>query len=259
VATQESTRASGDVSVIRPRMKVAQHRAARKSRADLPWLSTVRLPWGLEVRLLNISTTGMLVETSSKFTPGSVAEFELRSAGDSVVVPARFVRSEVVSVDGLGVRYRAAAVFERELDLDGPQQPVRGRQSSTPGGLADWLVELSTLLNRPEVSDDASTLRERMECGLRRLVSAKDVRILDVETHEEAELVPPPPGCKSIYFSMGGPAPGESSTGRHPVLQVTFEPDSAPSDVDLRLLQAGAALAAVVMLLNNHCGLRTED
>jgi hypothetical protein len=254
VATQESTRPSGDVSVIRPRMKVAQHRAARKSRADLPWLSTVRLPWGLEVRLLNISTTGMLVETSSKFTPGSVAEFELRSADDSVVVPARFVRSEVVSVDGLGVRYRAAAVFERELDLDGPQPSDRGRQSSTPGGLADWLAELSTLLNRPDVSGsgDASKLRERMECGLRRLVSAKDVRILDVESQEEAELVPPPAGCKSIYFSMGGPAPGESSTRRQAVLQVTFEPDSAPSDVDLRLLQAGAALAAVVMLLNEH-------
>jgi hypothetical protein len=235
-------------------MKVAQHRAARKSRSDLPWLSTVRLPWGLEVRLLNISTTGVLVETSSKFTPGTVAEFELRSAGDSVMVPARFVRSEVVSVDGLGVRYRAAAVFEREVDLDGPQ-PVRGQQSSTPGGLADWLVELSTLLNRrPDVTGDASDLRERMERGLRRLVSAKDVRILDVGSQEQTELVSPPPGCKSIYFSMGEPAPGESSAGQHAVLQVTFGPDTASSDVDLRMLQAGAALAAVVMLLDEHQG-----
>jgi hypothetical protein len=51
---------------------------------------------------------------------------------------------------------------------------------------------------------------------------------------------------------MGEPAPGESSTGQHTVLQVTFGPDDAPSDVDLRMLQAGAALAAVVMLLNNN-------
>ena len=65
---------SNDMSIVKPRLKLTQNRAQRKTQADLPWLSTIKLPWGLEVRLLNMSTSGMLVETTSKFTPGSVAE-----------------------------------------------------------------------------------------------------------------------------------------------------------------------------------------
>ncbi|HEX7139451.1 MAG TPA: hypothetical protein VF219_16480 [Vicinamibacterales bacterium] len=221
-----------DVSIVKPRLKLTQNRATRRTRADLPWLSTIKLPWGLEVRLLNMSTSGVLVETTSKFTPGSVADFEIAGSDDSLVVPARFVRSEIVGVDARGVRYRAAAVFEREVDLDGPRARI-ARVASTPNGLANWLQELSGDIERKAGPD---ALRARFESGLCRLVSAREVRILD-------EPAPPVEGCESIFFNM-------SAGGTRRVMQVTFEPGYEPSELDFKLLQAGASLAAVIWRLS---------
>jgi hypothetical protein len=223
--------AGSELSIVKPRMKLTQNRAQRKTRADLPWLTKIKLPWGLEVRLLNMSTSGMLVETTSKFTPGSVAEVELASNGDSLVVPARFVRSEIVDVDARGVRYRAAAVFEREVDLAGPRAAV-SRVVSTPRELSNWLQLLSADLDN---KSGPAALRERVERGLCRIVSAREVRVLEA---------PEPPGetGDSIYFSM-------SAGGKRRVLQVTFEPGYEPSELDFKMLQAGASLGAVMLQL----------
>jgi len=229
----DPTSAGSESSIVKPRLKLTQNRAQRKTRADLPWLSTIKLPWGLEVRLLNMSTSGMLVETTSKFMPGSVADFEITGADDSIVVPARFVRSEIVGVDARGVRYRAAAVFEREVDLDGPRAKTM-RVASTANGLATWLHQLSSDI---EAKAGPDALRARFENGLCRLVSAREVRILD-------EPGPPAEGCESIFFNM-------TSAGTRRVLQVTFEPGYEPSEVDFKMLQAGAALAAVAMQLTD--------
>jgi len=220
-----------DLTIVKPRLKLTQNRAQRKTRADLPWLSTIKLPWGLEVRLLNMSASGMLVETTSKFTPGSVAEFEITGADDSFVVPARFVRSEIVGVDARGVRYRAAAVFEQEVDLDGPRAKLV-RVASTSIGLTNWLQQLAGDIERKAGPE---ALRDRFENGLCRLVSAREVPILD-------EPAPPVAGCESIFFNM-------SSGGTRRVLQVTFEPGCEPSELDFKMLQAGASLAAVAMQL----------
>src|SRR6202035_1478525 len=92
-----------------------RHRAARRMGGDVPWLSTIKLPWGLEVRLLNISSTGLLIETGSKFTPGLVTNLRLCAAETELVISACFVRSEVATVDGRGVKYHAAAAFKEQL------------------------------------------------------------------------------------------------------------------------------------------------
>ena len=67
--------------------------------------------------LLNISSTGMLVETGSKLEPGSVTKLHLCGPDTHLVVPARFVRSEVAAVNREGVKYHAAAMFQKPLDL----------------------------------------------------------------------------------------------------------------------------------------------
>jgi len=80
----------------------------------------------------------VLVESASKFAPGMSAALSLCAADTTVVVPARFVRSEVVAVNGLGVRYRAAAVFEREIDLC--ELGVAGQGvEATNRLMAEWL------------------------------------------------------------------------------------------------------------------------
>jgi CheY-like chemotaxis protein len=101
-----------------------RRRAHRRSRNDVPWLSSITMSCGLEVRLINISTTGVLIETGSKFAPGSTTELRLTGSGTDTIVTVRFVRSEVARIDALGIKYYAAAAFENEVDLVGPRRDV---------------------------------------------------------------------------------------------------------------------------------------
>jgi CheY-like chemotaxis protein len=89
-------------------------RAQRWSLSDLPWLSSVRLPWGQYLRLLNISSSGMLVESGIRLSPGSATSFKIGGPGLALVVPARIVRCRV-AVDSLGVNYETAAAFDKPV------------------------------------------------------------------------------------------------------------------------------------------------
>ena len=80
--------------------------AERKNRGDVPWLSAIKLSWGDEVGLVNISSSGVLVETGSKFIPGSTTDLHLSGPETNLIVPVRFIRSEVAHIDGRGVKYR---------------------------------------------------------------------------------------------------------------------------------------------------------
>ena len=101
-----------------PASKPAIDRARRLRRDELPWISTVRVAGGSEAKLLNLSSSGMLIESSTKFAPGTAGTIELDGRGETLAVPVRFVRSEVVDVSTCGVKYLAAAAFDAELDLD---------------------------------------------------------------------------------------------------------------------------------------------
>ena len=86
-------------------------RAQRWDGDQLPWLSGVRLTWGADLRLVNISRSGLLVESGVRFTLGNRADFELESAEQGLIVNARVVRADVSQAGSLGVKYIAAAVF----------------------------------------------------------------------------------------------------------------------------------------------------
>ena len=88
----------------------------------MPWLSTVKLPWGPDARVLNISSTGLLLESGSKVTPGSTAELKLSGPDWQIAIPACFVRSEVGPVNGQGVKYHIAAEFETPLEFPATPQ-----------------------------------------------------------------------------------------------------------------------------------------
>ena len=56
--------------------------ALRKGRGDVPWLSGIKVSWGPELQLVNISSTGVLVESGSKFAPGSTTDLHLSRPRD---------------------------------------------------------------------------------------------------------------------------------------------------------------------------------
>jgi CheY-like chemotaxis protein len=208
-------------------------RARRWAPADLPWLRSVQTAWGLQVRVLNISGSGMLVESSSKLAPGSSTEFSLSGPDTEVVMPARVVRSEVAVVDCKGVKYHTAAEFDGGLDhlfREGPDAST-GRWA-TPGALADLLVRVSVEIGR---GLDAAAVRAIFEQGLRRLVPAREIRIREVP-------MAPIDDTESIYFTV--PDGGASRS----ILQATFEPNYQPAADEFTLLRAAAAAAAIVLL-----------
>jgi CheY-like chemotaxis protein len=210
-----------------------RQRAHRWASADLPWLSSVQTPWGLEMRVLNISGSGMLVESFSKLAPGSSTQFSLYGPETAVVMPARVVRSEVAAVDFRGVRYHTAAMFDRGLDhlfREGPELPTG--LWATPQALADLLVRVSVEIGRGR---EAAAVRATFEQGLRRLVPAREIKIREVP-------MAPTEGTESIYFTVPDGSPSRS------ILQATFEPNYEPAADEFTLLKAAAAAAAIVLL-----------
>jgi hypothetical protein len=204
--------------------------ALRKGRGDVPWLSGVKAAWGTELELINISSTGLLVETGSKFTPGSTTELHLSGPDTNLIVPVRFIRSDVARIDGLGVRYRAAAAFAKEVDLAGPR-----RESGVPATPPQELASLfgNVLVNAEDRRDPAHV---RFAQGLRELIGARDVQVRTGAASTSG-------GAETLYFDV----PGEDRV--RTTLQVTFDRNRHVSNADFRLMKAAAWLTAAVLEL----------
>jgi CheY-like chemotaxis protein len=189
---------------------------------------TVRMPWGTDVELVNISRTGVLIESGSKVTPGVSMELHLSGLGQQRIMMARFVRSEIANVDRLGVRYHAAAQFEQPFEY----LPADGESTSplTSESLSRLLSDVVSSQNQPEAPS------VRFARGVRGLLSARDVVI-------RRAPIAPPDDNESIYFNVSGE--GDSRT----ILQVMFERDRNVTAAEFRLLKAAAVLTAGVLEL----------
>ena len=203
--------------------------ALRKGRGDVPWLSGIKLSWGTELQLINISSTGVLVETGSKFTPGSTTDLHLSGPETNLVVPVRFIRSDVARIDGLGVRYRAAAAFAKELDLAGPRRDGVPGDAATGARGAPW--------RRAGQRDGApEPAHVRFAQGLRELIGAARC----AGAHGIGRIRR---AAETLYFDV----PGDDRL--RTTLQVTFDRNRDVTDAEFRLLKAAAWLTAAVLEL----------
>jgi hypothetical protein len=88
----------------------------RLSAEDASWLRGARLKYGADVRVIDISTGGILVESEgAPPAPQSTVVFELSAQTGTMLMPARVLRSQ--SVDG-SARYQTAFAFKRPLSID---------------------------------------------------------------------------------------------------------------------------------------------
>lgn len=207
-----------------------RRRASRRRGGELTGLWTIKLPWGADVKVVDISNRGVLFESASKIAAGTTVDLQLLGEETNIVVPARMVRAEVASINGLGVKYRMAAAFSRELRLIG-FDPATGLAS--PRVLVDLLTRVLSEVDRPAGS---SALGVRFESELRRLLPVRDIQIRETPVIAEK-------GAESIYFTVS------QRLGSRRILQAVFEPGYAPSEMEFRLLKAAASLAAVVLEL----------
>jgi hypothetical protein len=210
---------------------------------DLPSRCTLTTPAGFIVRMVNVSESGVLFESPLKFTRDAETSLSLFSPQATLVLPARIVRSEVATVNGLGVTYQTAAQFGEALDLMkkvAPAEPalepaaVPAEIVTAPASLADLLVRITTELYQHQRGDAA---RAAFEAGLRQLVPACEIRLCDRLVHRSD-------GGDSIYFAV----PGASGV----MVQATFDPGHEPTAEDFKLLRAAAAMASVIVHGETH-------
>ena len=216
------------VPTFGPRSPDERRRARRRPTGELPWLSAVQLPWGTEVKVLDISNSGVLLESPLRLVVGSTLDLQLVGQDGQVRVAARMVRSEIAGVDGFGVRYRAAAAFARELQI--PGMIVEARATAGPSALGDLLSRVMVDVDTAKPAD----LRARFERELRELLRVRDVQLRLTPVIESL-------GTDSIVFAV------PHAAGPPTILQVTFQRDYQPSLMEFRLLKAAASLASVVL------------
>lgn len=91
----------------------ARRQADRRPGSAFPWITSVRLRPGHEVRLIELSANSALVETSVSLAPDRVVVLELRVRKQLVEARGRVVRGYVAAIDAGGeVRYRGIVSFE---------------------------------------------------------------------------------------------------------------------------------------------------
>ena len=157
----EQCGAAPDVQVVSPGPRTRGHRAHRLAAEQLPWPYTLKMRDGTGVDLLNISTSGILIESSLKFAPKSTTEFQLLGPDTTLTLPVRFVRSSVSAVDTLGVHYQAAAVFSRKVELFSSLRGATPTSAATPQALAQLLVRVTSELTNDGTAADLRTTFEQ--------------------------------------------------------------------------------------------------
>jgi CheY-like chemotaxis protein len=222
-------RRGADVERSSTLMPADRRGARRRTRGDVPWLWSVKVPGGSQVSVVDISTTGVLLEMASRLTDGSTVDLQLLGQDTNLTVPARMIRTQVASVTGLGVKYRVAAAFTHNIALPG-LHPVSA-SPAMPKVLVDLLRRM---LSEADHGSDVAALRATFEKELRQILPVRDIQIRQGPAIAEE-------GAESIYFTV------PHGSGAQPILQAIFEPDYVPTDTDFRLLKAAASLAAVVL------------
>ena len=92
-------------------------RAHERLRAsELLWLRGARIKYGADVRVLDISAGGMLLETSSQLAPDANVVVELLGPESPILVPSRVLRCRTASLGEI-LKYQGACAFKRPLTL----------------------------------------------------------------------------------------------------------------------------------------------
>lgn len=104
----------------------------RRSASDLEWLQAVRLTGGTgyDVRLVDLSEGGALLELDTPLRPGVTLTLEMSGPGIDTAVPLEVLRCYIASLRGETATYRGACAFAHLIEL--PARPLRRAPAATP-------------------------------------------------------------------------------------------------------------------------------
>lgn len=96
----------------------ADRRAApRRPACSIPGLGAADIVAGPEVRLLNISRAGVLLESAGRLATGSHICLRLRAADAVFLLKGRVLRSRTITEGGRDLRYESAVAFDEDFVL----------------------------------------------------------------------------------------------------------------------------------------------
>src|SRR5262245_46502435 len=112
---------------------------------DVRWLRSARLKYGPDVRVLDISAGGILVENDGQLRPDANIVFELSGPTNSILMPSKVLRCRVASFADV-MRYQGACSFKRPLEIpDLLKQAIAKSNGTTsapaarqPGASPSW-------------------------------------------------------------------------------------------------------------------------
>lgn len=127
-----------------PAWRLERRVARRLQPHEVPWISHVHPVAGDIARLVNISSSGLLVETTARLQPGRRGTVVIVDAADRTLqAHGEVVRTELVSVGLQGeLIYQTAMRFPGGLDLQGPL-------ASTAPSVAEPLPNFPTRVEGP--------------------------------------------------------------------------------------------------------------
>jgi hypothetical protein len=119
-----------------------------------------RLLAGPDVRLVDISRRGILLETDSRLMPGSPIRIKFVTDDANVVMKGCVIRSSVAVVTGEGIVYRTAISFDEDIALcdatlwerDSEPQPEAGVDDPTAAEVAAAVTAEAEPAVPPEVA-----------------------------------------------------------------------------------------------------------
>lgn len=200
---------------------------------EVPGLEAVRVAPGVEARVVNISRSGLLLQSEAVLAVGDVAVLELPGSQQTFQVTGRVVRSRRAEAVHRQPWCEAALHFERPIELAGQHAPLPVAASGDVG--PELRALLDHVRSEAERGTDPSLVRAAFELGVQQLVTAREVRLLPMSGARHD-------GCRTVCLAVPGRAREVT------VLQAVFDEASAePGDADLALLQAAASCAAEVL------------
>jgi uncharacterized protein DUF6982/PilZ domain-containing protein len=107
----------------------------RLSPDDVRWLRSTRLKYGPDVRVLDISAGGILVETDRQLRPDANIVFELSGPTSSILMPSKVLRCRVASFADV-MRYQGACSFKCPIEIPELLKQAIARNTATAAATA---------------------------------------------------------------------------------------------------------------------------
>jgi hypothetical protein len=117
-----------------PPSDTERRRAVRRVPQPDETLARVRLRTGRELAVVNISSSGVLVEGGTRLLPGTHAEVHVVTRHGRTLVRTRVVRSHVWRLEAAVVCYRTALAFDTSVDTDLDGYPMPAENPGIQGG-----------------------------------------------------------------------------------------------------------------------------